>query len=235
VSGSLAAQIVIPIVVAIALFSWLAAVLWANAHPRYRSRSSPPRYEVAGGAFHAVDGGRQLMPIPEHRPLGVPSQRAGEPTAAGSMGAGSMGAGSMGAGSMGAGSMAAGSMAAGSTAAGWTAAGSTAAGWTAAGSTAAGSAAAGQVPRARAEGQPAGAASWPAESEGEPPGPAEQLATSAAGSRGLRLGASATTAGHPRLAGLYARNGKLPDFGGSLGPVADAQLGKRVLQVLSHS
>ncbi len=78
VSGSHAAQIVIPIVVAIALFSWLSAVLWANAHPRYRSRSSPPRTEVAGGAFQAVDGGRQLMPIPEHRPVGwAPAPRAG--------------------------------------------------------------------------------------------------------------------------------------------------------------
>jgi hypothetical protein len=77
-SGSHAAQIVIPIVVAIALFSWVGAVLWANAHPRYRSRSHPPSTEVAGGAFQAVDGGRQLMPIPEHRPAGwVPAPRAG--------------------------------------------------------------------------------------------------------------------------------------------------------------
>jgi hypothetical protein len=73
-SGSLAAVITIPIVTAIALFGWVAAVLYANAHPG-RQRGTPMKTEVAGGAFQAVEGGRQLMPIPEHRPLGVPGPR----------------------------------------------------------------------------------------------------------------------------------------------------------------
>jgi hypothetical protein len=77
-SGSHLAVIIIPIVTAIALFGWLAAVLWASTHPRYSRNGVPPRTEVAGGAFRAVDGGRQLMPIPEHRPAGVPAPRAAE-------------------------------------------------------------------------------------------------------------------------------------------------------------
>jgi len=74
-SGSTAAIITIPIVTAIALFSWLAAVLHANSHPG-RRHEIPIRTEVAGGAFQAVEGGRQLMPIPDHRPAAVPGQRA---------------------------------------------------------------------------------------------------------------------------------------------------------------
>ena len=62
-TGSVAAVVVIPIVVAIALFGWIAAVLYANAHPHYKHQSNLPRTEVAGGAFQALDGGRQLMPI----------------------------------------------------------------------------------------------------------------------------------------------------------------------------
>jgi len=73
-SGTLAAIITIPIVTAIALFSWVGAVLYANAHPG-RRRGTAMKTEVAGGAFQAVEGGRQLMPIPEHRPLGVPGPR----------------------------------------------------------------------------------------------------------------------------------------------------------------
>jgi hypothetical protein len=68
-SGSHLAQWLIPIVVAVALFSWLSAVLYANAHPRYKHQSKLPRYEVTGGAFEANDGGRQLMPIPGERPV----------------------------------------------------------------------------------------------------------------------------------------------------------------------
>jgi hypothetical protein len=63
-----------PIVIAISLTVWLSAVFYANAHPRkphaYRSRT-----DVAGGTFQAVEGGRQLMPIPE-RPVDVPAQRS---------------------------------------------------------------------------------------------------------------------------------------------------------------
>src|SRR5580658_2427295 len=92
-SGSTAAVIVIPIVVAIVLFGWLAAVLRADTHPRYRHRGRLPKYEVTGGAFQANDGGRQVMPIPGGRPMidrpgydasgTVPAQRTGSSAASG--------------------------------------------------------------------------------------------------------------------------------------------------------
>jgi hypothetical protein len=78
-AGSLAAIITIPIVVAIALFSWIFAVLWANRHPRWahhEAQGQQLQTEVRGGAFQAVEGGRQLMPIPERRPAGVPGPRS---------------------------------------------------------------------------------------------------------------------------------------------------------------
>jgi type IV secretory pathway VirB10-like protein len=75
-SGSLTAIITIPIVVAIVLFSWIAAVLHAEKHPHWKRPLPPPRTEVAGGAFRALAGGRQVMPIPEEPPAGVPGQRA---------------------------------------------------------------------------------------------------------------------------------------------------------------
>src|SRR5215469_4576418 len=77
-SGSIVAQIVIPIVVFIALFSWLTAVLYAADHPKIKHHSNLPKYEVTGGAFEARDGGRQLMPMPGQAPLppgAVPSPR----------------------------------------------------------------------------------------------------------------------------------------------------------------
>jgi hypothetical protein len=74
-SGSLAAIITIPIVVAIVLFSWVAAVLHAEKHPHWKHPLPPPRTEVAGGVFRALAGGRQVMPIPEEPPAGVPGQR----------------------------------------------------------------------------------------------------------------------------------------------------------------
>jgi hypothetical protein len=83
-AGSLSAIITIPIVVAIALFSWIFAVLWANRHPRWAHHVAqevqPLQTEVRGGAFQAVEGGRQLMPIPERLPAGVPGQRAAAAT-----------------------------------------------------------------------------------------------------------------------------------------------------------
>ena len=75
-SGSLAAIITIPIVVVIVLFSWVAAVIYAESHPRWKHQLPPPRTEVAGGSFRALAGGRQVMPIPEEPPAGVPGQRA---------------------------------------------------------------------------------------------------------------------------------------------------------------
>jgi hypothetical protein len=79
-SGSLAAQIVIPIVAFLAVVGWAALVLYAGFHPGWKHKSPPPRNEVAGGAFMATDGGRQLMPIPGEPPLEIPLQRvaAGE-------------------------------------------------------------------------------------------------------------------------------------------------------------
>lgn len=79
-SGSHISLIIMPIVIAIALFSWLFAMLWAAAHPQIKHHQQPPRTEVAGGTFRAVEGGRQLMPIPEHRPAAVPGPRAATST-----------------------------------------------------------------------------------------------------------------------------------------------------------
>ncbi len=75
-SGSLAAIITIPIVVVIVLFGWVAAVIYAESHPHWKRPLPPPRTEVAGGVFRALAGGRQVMPIPEEPPAGVPGQRA---------------------------------------------------------------------------------------------------------------------------------------------------------------
>ncbi|MGO8961201.1 MAG: hypothetical protein ACLQFR_28100 [Streptosporangiaceae bacterium] len=66
--------IVMPIVIAIVLATWIAAVFYANAHPR-KPHAYHARTDVSGGTFQAVEGGRQLMPIPE-RPVDVPAQRA---------------------------------------------------------------------------------------------------------------------------------------------------------------
>jgi hypothetical protein len=74
-TGSTAAVIVLPIVIAVCLVTWLSLVFWANAHPTRGRHSTDLRTEVRGGSFQAIEGGRQLMPIPEHRPA-VPGQRA---------------------------------------------------------------------------------------------------------------------------------------------------------------
>ncbi|MGB6457021.1 MAG: hypothetical protein WBH47_21340 [Streptosporangiaceae bacterium] len=73
-TGSTTAVIVLPIVIALALITWLSLVFYANAHPSRGRFSTDLRTEVRGGSFQAVEGGRQLMPIPEHRPA-VPGQR----------------------------------------------------------------------------------------------------------------------------------------------------------------
>jgi hypothetical protein len=73
-TGSTLAVVVIPIVVAIVLAGWISAVFYANAHPR-RKHPHAARNDVAGGTFRAVEGGRQLMPIPE-RPVDVPGPRS---------------------------------------------------------------------------------------------------------------------------------------------------------------
>lgn len=73
-AGSTVAVIVMPIVIAISLVVWLAGVFYANAHPTRSRYNTDIRAEVRGGSFQAVEGGRQLMPIPGHRPT-VPTQR----------------------------------------------------------------------------------------------------------------------------------------------------------------
>jgi hypothetical protein len=73
-TGSGTADWVLPIVIAVCLLTWLSMVFWANAHPGRGRYSTGLRTEVNGGSFQAIEGGRQLMPIPEHRPA-VPGQR----------------------------------------------------------------------------------------------------------------------------------------------------------------
>lgn len=73
-AGGVIADIVLPIVIAVALTTWLSLLFYANAHPTRGRYSADMPTEVRGGSFQAVEGGRQLMPIPEHRPA-VPGQR----------------------------------------------------------------------------------------------------------------------------------------------------------------
>jgi hypothetical protein len=73
-TGGVTADIVLPIVIAVALASWLSLLFYANAHPSRGRHAVNLPTEVRGGEFQAVEGGRQLMPIPEHRPA-VPGQR----------------------------------------------------------------------------------------------------------------------------------------------------------------
>jgi hypothetical protein len=76
-SGSVTSQWVMPIVIAAALTFWISIVLYAHRHPAWKHHPPPPRTEVAGGAFQAVDGGRQLEPIPgESVHELIPTQRA---------------------------------------------------------------------------------------------------------------------------------------------------------------
>lgn len=66
-SNQVIAEIVIPVVIAVALAIWIVLVVRANRHPRYARHSQRPRRQVAGGAFRAR-GGRQLMPTPGAEP-----------------------------------------------------------------------------------------------------------------------------------------------------------------------
>jgi hypothetical protein len=85
-SGSIYAIVITPIVVAFLIAAWIAAVFYANAHPGWKHQAPPPKYEVTGGSFQAIDGGRQLMPhyleVAEPgqpgavRPATVPAQRS---------------------------------------------------------------------------------------------------------------------------------------------------------------
>jgi hypothetical protein len=64
-----------PIVIALGLITWISGVFYANAHPTKGQHSVDLRTEVRGGSFQAVEGGRQLEPIPGHVPA-VPGQRS---------------------------------------------------------------------------------------------------------------------------------------------------------------
>jgi hypothetical protein len=63
------AAIATPIVAALALAVWISMCFWADAHPVHKGTRKNLPYEVSGGAFEARDGGRQLMPVPERRPM----------------------------------------------------------------------------------------------------------------------------------------------------------------------
>jgi hypothetical protein len=75
----LVAQIVIPIISFLGVFCWVSAVLWAGSHPVWKHKGVPPRNEVAGGSFMAIDGGRQLEPIPGKPAPEIPVQRLAAP------------------------------------------------------------------------------------------------------------------------------------------------------------
>jgi hypothetical protein len=75
-SGPLISLFVMPIVIAASLTFWISLVLYAHRHPKWKHHCVPPRAEVAGGSFLAVDGGRQLEPIPGESPHEVPAPRA---------------------------------------------------------------------------------------------------------------------------------------------------------------
>jgi hypothetical protein len=77
--GSLVAQIVIPIISFLAVLFWVSIVLHASTHPAWKHKGVPPRSEVAGGSFMAIDGGRQLEPIPGKPAPEIPVQRLAEP------------------------------------------------------------------------------------------------------------------------------------------------------------
>jgi hypothetical protein len=63
------AAIATPIVAALALAVWIFMCFYADAHPVHKRADKELPYEVTGGAFEARDGGRQLMPVPERRPM----------------------------------------------------------------------------------------------------------------------------------------------------------------------
>jgi hypothetical protein len=78
-AGSLVANIIIPIISFLAVLGWVSIVLYAGSHPAWKHKGVPPSSEVAGGAFMAVDGGRQLEPIPGKPAPEIPVQRLAAP------------------------------------------------------------------------------------------------------------------------------------------------------------
>jgi len=77
--GSIAAIVTIPIIAFLAVLGWVSLVLYGDRHGAWKHKGQPPRSEVAGGCFHATDGGRQLMPIPGQEPPEIPLPRLAAP------------------------------------------------------------------------------------------------------------------------------------------------------------
>lgn len=75
-AGSHTSLIVMPIVIAISLTFWISLVLYASLHPRWKHHGRAPRTDAAGGAFAAIRGGRQLMPIWDGSPIPGPREAA---------------------------------------------------------------------------------------------------------------------------------------------------------------
>jgi hypothetical protein len=73
-SGSTLAIIIIPVVVVIALATWLVMVYFAQRRPGNDRKVTPPDTAVSGGAFEA-GGGRQVMP---HRDATPPEADQGD-------------------------------------------------------------------------------------------------------------------------------------------------------------
>jgi hypothetical protein len=75
-AGSHTSLIVMPIVIAISLAFWISLVLYASTRPRWKHHGRAPRTDAAGGAFAAIRGGRQLMPIWDGSPIPTPREAA---------------------------------------------------------------------------------------------------------------------------------------------------------------
>ncbi len=75
-SGTHLSLIVMPIVIALALATWISLVYYATAHPRWKHHARPPRTEVAGGVFEATHSGRQLEPLWGEPVDAIPSPRS---------------------------------------------------------------------------------------------------------------------------------------------------------------
>ena len=58
-TGSSLVPIVTPIVALIALACWIAAVYWADAHPRWKSSGAAPRADITGAATPPAVAGQE--------------------------------------------------------------------------------------------------------------------------------------------------------------------------------
>ena len=74
-TGSTLAIVLIPIVVAVAMTTWLVMVYHAKNHPQVSDHGEAPDREVTGGIFQGE--GRQLMPRRDAEPRQASEQRRG--------------------------------------------------------------------------------------------------------------------------------------------------------------